>query len=149
MVPDIRAVSARWRSQPQEMCLGGGTTIFRVLLFVCCASLWSKVSAQVVTNGTIAVAGGGAFLDGDQPAFQQRMRQRKDGYGGVENFSWSRTTENDLLCFDLRAMPGNEDYLFSGRWEKFDGFYVEANRREYYTHLLAFLAANIGGKVAK
>lgn len=29
------------------------------------------------------------------------------------------------------------------------GFYVEANRREYYTHLLAFLAANIGGKVAK
>jgi dipeptidyl aminopeptidase/acylaminoacyl peptidase len=29
------------------------------------------------------------------------------------------------------------------------GFYTEANRRDYYTRLLAFLSANIGGKVAK
>ncbi len=29
------------------------------------------------------------------------------------------------------------------------GFYTEENRRDYYTRLLAFLAANIGGKTAK
>ena len=28
------------------------------------------------------------------------------------------------------------------------GFYVEANRREYYTRLLAFLSRHLGGEVA-
>jgi hypothetical protein len=112
----------------------GGIAKLRVVFAACCLPLFSSFSpAQVVTGGTIATAGGGAFLDGDQPAFQQRMRQRKDGYGGIENFSWSRTTENDMLRFDARAMPGNEDYLFSGRWEKFDGFYVEANYKQFRT----------------
>ena len=132
-VSDVRAFTTPWRSQPQQKCLCRGTTLLRVLLFLCCATHGSKVSAQIVTSGTIAVAGGGAFLDGDQPAFQQRMRQRKDGYGGIETFSWSRTTENDLLRFDARAMPGNEDYLFSARWEKFDGYYFEANYRQFRT----------------
>ena len=29
-----------------------------------------------------------------------------------------------FLRFDARAMPGNEDYSFAARWEKFDAFYV-------------------------
>ena len=89
--------------------------------------------AQIVTSGTIAVAAGGAFQDGDRPAFQQRMRQQKAGYGGIENFTWSRTTEDTLLRFDARAIPGNEDYLVSARWEKFDAFYVEANYKQFRT----------------
>ena len=114
--------------------LGGGiarrgilVTTFGLSIFATC------LPAQVVTSGTIAVAGGGALLDGDQPAFQQRMRQRKDGYGGIEEFMWSRTTDDTLLRFDGRAMPGNEDYLFAARWEKFDAFYVEANYKQFRT----------------
>ncbi|MGH7955674.1 MAG: hypothetical protein ACREH8_01520, partial [Opitutaceae bacterium] len=90
--------------------------------------------AQIVTSGTIAFAAGGAFLDGDEPAFQQRMRQRKDGYGGIEDFTWSRTTDATLLRFDARAIPGNEDYRFTARWEKFDAFYVEANYKQFRTY---------------
>ena len=29
------------------------------------------------------------------------------------------------------------------------GFYTDANRREFYTRLLAFLSKNLGGQVAK
>ena len=43
------------------------------------------------------------------------MRQHKDGYGGIENLTWSRTTDDTLLRFDARAIPGNEDYLISAR----------------------------------
>src|SRR5829696_9242572 len=77
-------------------------------------------AAEIETNGTIAFAAGGALLDGDRPAFQQRFRQKKDGYGGIENFTWSRTTDATLLRFDARIIPGNEDYQFTARWEKFD-----------------------------
>jgi hypothetical protein len=89
--------------------------------------------AQITTSGTIALSAGGALLDGDRPAYQQRMRQQKDGYGGIEEFSWSRTTDSTLLRFDARALSGNEDYLFNARWEKFDAFYVEANYKQFRT----------------
>src|SRR5687767_3944716 len=106
--------------------------LIRAVFGSLCLSLFSPVlPALIVTSGTIAVAAGGAFLDGDQPAFQQRMRERKDGYGGIESFTWSRTTDNDSLRFDARAFPGSEDYLFSGRWEKFDAYYIEANYKQF------------------
>ena len=122
---DVRATLARLR---------------RFILTLLAGSVASvSAPAQVVSNGpsassgTIAVAGGGAFLDGDRPAFQQRMRQKKDGYGGIEEFTWSRTTDNDLLRFDARAMAGNEDYLFGARWEKFDAYYIDASYRQFRT----------------
>lgn len=89
------------------------------------------LDAQVVTSGTIAVSAGGTLLDGDRPAYQQRLRQRKYGYGGIEEFTWSRATDASLLRFDARALPGNEDYLFAARWEKFDALYVEANYKRF------------------
>lgn len=89
--------------------------------------------AQIVTSGSIAVAGGGAFQDGNRSAYQQRLRHQKEGYGGIENFTWSRTTEATLLRFDVRAIPGDEDYQLTARWEKFDAFYVEANYRQFRT----------------
>ena len=90
-------------------------------------------SAQIVTSGTIAVGGGGALLDGDRPAFQENTRHNKEGYGGIENFTWSRTTDATLLRFDARAIPGDEDYQLTARWEKFDAFYVEANYKQFRT----------------
>lgn len=96
-------------------------------------SLASPSIAQIVTSGSIAVAGGGAFQDGDRAAYQQRMRHKKDGYGGVEHLTWSRTTDATLFRIDARAMPGDEDYQFTVRWEKFDALYVEANYRQFRT----------------
>lgn len=89
--------------------------------------------AQVVTSGTFAVAGGGTLLDGDRPAFQQRFQQKKDGYGGLENFTVSRTTDDSLFRFEARVVPGDEDYRLAARWEKFDAFYVQANYQQFRT----------------
>ena len=86
---------------------------------------------QAVTTGTISVAAGGTLLDGDLPAFQQRLRQHKDGYGGVENYSLTRTDDNGFFRVDAKFMPGDEDYRLAARWEKFDAFYVQANYRQF------------------
>lgn len=93
----------------------------------------SVSEAQVVINGTVAVAVGGALVDGDQPAFQERFRQRKDGYGGLEDLTVTRTTNDTLFRFQAHAIPGNEDYRLSARWERFDAFYVEANYQQFRT----------------
>lgn len=94
----------------------------------------SVAEAQVVTSGTFAVSGTGVLLDGDQPAFQQRFRQRKDAFGGLENFSVAKTTDSSMFRFEARVIPGNEDYRLSTRWEKFDAFYVEANYNQFRTY---------------
>ncbi len=93
----------------------------------------APASTQVVTSGTVAVSGGGALLDGDRPAFQEYFRRKKDGYGGLEDFSLSRVTDASLLRFEARIIPGNEDYRSSLRFEKFDAFYVEANYKQFRT----------------
>src|SRR5690349_14811673 len=100
---------------------------WRVLVMAVGLSAPALSHAQIVTSGTIAVAAGGALQDGDRAAYQQRMRHKKDGYGGIENFTWSRTTDATLLRIDARAIPGDEDYQFTARWEKFDALYVEAS----------------------
>lgn len=89
--------------------------------------------AQVLVSGTVGVAGGGVLLDGDRPAFQKDFRQKKDGFGGLETFEVSRTTDSSLLRFEAKIIPGNEDYRSSLRFEKFDAFYVEANYKQFRT----------------
>ncbi len=109
--------------------------MFRPRSFIFSAILITPLiaPAQIVTSGSIAVGGGGTLLDGDRPAFQQRFGQKKDGYGGIENFSWSRTTDSSLLRFEARVIPGSEDYRLAARYEKFDAFYVEANYKQFRT----------------
>jgi hypothetical protein len=89
--------------------------------------------AQTVITGTVAVGGGGALVDGDQPAYQQRFRQKKDGYGGLEEFNVSRTTDSTLFRFEAKFIEGNDDYRLAVRWEKFDAFYVAADFRSFRT----------------
>jgi hypothetical protein len=96
-------------------------------------ALPSLAWAQTVINGTVAVSGGGAFLDGDRPAFQERFRQKKDGYGGLEDFSVTRSGENYLFRFDGRFIEGNDDYRLAARLEKFDAFYVATEYRSFRT----------------
>ncbi|MBL9188962.1 MAG: hypothetical protein JNK23_15875 [Opitutaceae bacterium] len=89
------------------------------------------VPAQVVTGGSISFSAGGALQDGDRPAFQKYSGHKKAGYGGIEDFTWSRTTDSSLLRLELRALAGDEDYRLHVRWEKFDAYYVEANYRRF------------------
>lgn len=89
--------------------------------------------AQVVVSGTVAVSGGGTLLDGDRPAFQEQFRQKKDGYGGVEDFALSRIGDDTLFRVEGRVLPGNADYRGSLRFEKFDAFYVQADYKRFRT----------------
>jgi hypothetical protein len=91
------------------------------------------VTAQVVTEGTLAVGGGASLVDGDRPAFQKFFRQKKDGFGGIEDFSVTRTTDASLFRFEARLIPGNEDYRLAARWEKFDAFYVATSFQSFRT----------------
>jgi hypothetical protein len=81
-----------------------------------------SASAQIVTHGTIAAGGGGALLTGDQPAFQEIFRQRKDGAAGLEDFSVTRSDDAGLFRLEARLYPAEEDYRATARFEKFDAF---------------------------
>lgn len=94
----------------------------------------ASASAQVTLSGTVAVSGGATLLEGDRPAFQETFRQKKDGYGGLENFTASRTTDASLFRFEARFVPGNDDYRLSARYEKFDAYYLEANYQSFRTY---------------
>lgn len=85
----------------------------------------SAFAADVVTSGTIAVGGGGALLDGDRPSYQQIHQQKKDGFGGIEEFLLIREGDDDILKFEARLLPGNDDYRVAVRYEKLEKFYVD------------------------
>ena len=126
----------------------GRVALARMLALTLGFGTSAVVSGQIVTSGTVSVSAGGALQDGDRAAYQQRLRHKKDGYGGIENFTWSRTTDATLLRFDARAMPGDEDYQLNARWERFDAYYVEANYRQFRTFYDGsggrFLPRNLG-----
>lgn len=85
------------------------------------------------TGGTLAVGGGGALVDGNRAAYQQLLQQKKDGYGGIEHFFLTRETDDRVFTLNLRALPGNEDYLLSLRYEKTDAFYIDAGYSTFRT----------------
>ncbi len=90
-------------------------------------------SAQTTLTGTVAVGGGAALLDGDQPAFQQRFRQRKDGFAGLEDLAVTRMSDTSLFRLEARFIEGNDDYRLAARWEKFDAYYIQADFRSFRT----------------
>lgn len=93
----------------------------------------NPIAAQVVVSGTVAVAGGGVLHDGDRAAFQETFRRRKDGDGGIEDLSVSRTTDSSLLRIEGRFLRGEDDHRASIRYEKFDAYYVAADYRSFRT----------------
>jgi hypothetical protein len=88
-------------------------------------------AADVDSGGTIAVSGGGAFLEGDRPAFQRITQLNKDGFGGVEEYRLTRESKESLFRFDARLMPGNDMYLLHGRFEVPDKYYVDAGFQQF------------------
>jgi hypothetical protein len=86
---------------------------------------------EVTTEGTIAVAGGGALLDGDRPAYQRTMQHKKDGYGGVETFRLTRESKESLFRFDARLLPGDDTYRAAGHFEVPERYYVDAGFEQF------------------
>lgn len=89
------------------------------------------LAANVATEGTIAVGGGGAFLDGDRPAFQQATQHRESGYGGLEHFRLTRDTDDSFFKFDARVMPFDGDLKLVARYERPEKYYVEAGAEQF------------------
>src|SRR5512132_2764450 len=78
--------STRWKTRHYR----AGDGAAPLFLLGALAAFLPLARAQVTIDGSVAVSGGVSFVDGDEAAFQQRLRQRKYGYGGVEDFSVSR-----------------------------------------------------------
>ncbi|MFM9029599.1 MAG: hypothetical protein ACKOTF_02780, partial [Opitutaceae bacterium] len=102
-------------------------------LFGLIARSAATASAQVSVSGVVGLAAGGALLDGDRPAFQETLRQKKDGYGGLEALTVSRSDDDSLFRVEGRLMPGLADYRGSLRFEKFDAFYVDVRFKRFRT----------------
>jgi hypothetical protein len=101
-------------------------------------ALWASLllpaalfAADVFTEGTLTVGGGGAFLDGDRPAFQKVTQHKKDGFGGIEEFRLTRESKESLFAFNARLMPGDDDYRLSARLEKPEKWYVQGGFEQY------------------
>jgi hypothetical protein len=88
-------------------------------------------AADVATEGTITVGGGGALLDGDRPAFQKVTQHKKDGFGGIEEFRLTRESKESLFAFNARLMPGDDDYRVFARLENPEKWYVEGGFEQY------------------
>ena len=91
----------------------------------------AAVFAKVTTEGTIAVGGGAASVDGDIPAFQQAVQHEKKGFGGIEELRLVSEGKDFLLKFDLRLMPGDEDYRLAARYEYRERFYIDAGYEQF------------------
>ncbi len=101
-------------------------------------ALWAVLLAPaafaaegITSSGTIAVSAGGALLNGDRPAFQQLEQQRKDGFGGIEEFRLTREGKTDIFRFDARLLPGNDDYRVAGRYELLEKYYIDAGFEQF------------------
>ncbi len=89
------------------------------------------LAASVATEGTIAVGGGGAFLDGDRPAYQQATQHRESGYGGLERFRLTRETDDSLFKFEAKVMPFDGDLKLVARYERPEKYYIEAGAEQF------------------
>ena len=89
------------------------------------------VAADVATEGTLAIGGGGALLDGDRPQFQKLTQHKKDGFGGIEEFRLVREGKDTLFRFDARLMVGDDDYRLAARFDRTDRFYVTGGFESY------------------
>ncbi len=114
-------IQARWRLRLKRC----GVSFFLAIPTI--------VPAQTTVSGTLGVTGGLADVDGDRPAYQQRMREPKNGYAGLEELSVTRTTNDTLFRFDARFLEGIDDYRLAARFERFDVFYVQADFRRFRT----------------
>lgn len=88
-------------------------------------------AADVATEGTVSVGAGGTLLDGDRPSFQRLFQQKKDGFGGIEEYKLTRESKENVFKFEARFLPGNEDYRVALRLEKPEKWFVSAGFEQF------------------
>ncbi len=87
-------------------------------------------AADVSTEGTISVGAGGYLLDGDRPALQRLTQQKKDGFGGIEEFRLVRESKENTFKFEARVMP-DDDYRLMVKLEKPDKWFLTAGYEQF------------------
>lgn len=86
---------------------------------------------KITTEGTLSVAAGGALLDGDRPAYQRILQQKKDGFGGIEEFKLTREDKDSVLKFTATALLAEGEYKLGVRYTKTDRFYFDAGYERF------------------
>lgn len=76
---------------------------------------------------------GGTFIGGDKAAFQRRVGQDGDFYGGISDMHLESTIDDLTWTLDGHAMFGNEDYELILGLQKDNLGYIEAGYREFRT----------------
>ncbi len=104
----------------------------------CSRALWAALllpaalsAADVSTEGTVTIGGGGALLKGDRPSFQQVTQHKKDGFGGIEEYRLTRESKESMFKFEARVMPGDDDYRLAARFERRERFYVDGGFEQF------------------
>lgn len=89
--------------------------------------------AQEEYNGTLNLGVGGVIANGSQAAFQQRLQQNGNFYGGLSGFTYEREVGDVLWTMEGRALYGNDDYAFILGASKEGLGYLEIGYQEYTT----------------
>jgi hypothetical protein len=80
----------------------------------------------------VDVAAGGTLLSGDRDQFQKLRHEKKDGWGGIENFHFSRDFDKTTtLTADGRALAGNDDFRLDLKIAREDVGFVRAGLQQY------------------
>lgn len=89
-------------------------------------------AAKTEIEGTVSVSAGGAWVHGDDAAFQQRFQEpAKTLFGGIEDLRYRRESEHSSLSIDGQFLPGDGDYGLIGRWSKEEKLYVDFGYKRY------------------
>ncbi len=96
------------------------------------APVLEEETAELPPNW-VDVTVGGAFVDGDKAAYQRRVQQDGDFYGGISDMHMESIIGDLTWTLDGHAMFGNEDYELILGLVKDDLGYLEAGYRQFRT----------------
>jgi hypothetical protein len=88
-------------------------------------------ASSTTTSGKLSVGFGGTLLEGNKAAFQSHSQSKKDGFGGIEEFTLLNEGDGYVFKTDLKIMLGDEDYLARLNYTRDERFYVDAGYRSY------------------
>lgn len=86
---------------------------------------------KITTEGTVSFSAGGALLEGDRPSYQRIQQQKKDGYGGIEEFRLIREDKDSVFKLNAKALVGEGEYKLGARFDKTDKFYFDAGYERF------------------
>lgn len=115
------------------------SSVRRPALMLACASLLGipavLSAADEALENYIEIGSGYTLQSGDRAGFQKQFQVRKDGFGGIEDFRYTRQV-NDSTVLKLRghAMAGNGDYLLDFSYLRDEVGYLKFGYKRFRTH---------------